>query len=93
MLERAYKELDRYQWDKTELLIYDEADLQDRVYRGTLAQQYDEGFDKGEEQTIERVVTAMLEQGLADTVICSCTRLPLEALRLLKEHIKNPRRT
>jgi predicted transposase/invertase (TIGR01784 family) len=85
MIARAYKELDSYHWNKTELLIYDEADLQERVYRGALAQQYDEGYDKGVEAEREKLITAMLNQGVDDTTICTVANLPLEMLKLLKQ--------
>jgi predicted transposase/invertase (TIGR01784 family) len=101
ILGKAYHELNGLRWNQAELLTYDDAELQDKVYHGALEQKYDEGFDKGKvegeikgklegrEEERQAIVTAMLEQGLSDTVICSATKLPLETLCLLKERITN----
>jgi predicted transposase/invertase (TIGR01784 family) len=93
IIERAYAELNRFNWNPIELLTYDQADLQERVYRGALEQKFDEGFDKGFDkgkiEEREKMVGAMLKQGLEDSVICAVTNLPLEKLKPLRERILN----
>jgi predicted transposase/invertase (TIGR01784 family) len=93
IIERAYEELNRLRWNKVELLTYDQADLQERVYRGALEQKFDEGFgegfDKGQIKREEEIVSGLIKQGIEDSVICLVTRIPLEKLRLLRERITN----
>ena len=96
IIERAYEELNRFNWNEVELATYDQADLQERVYRGTLAQKFDEGFEIGKaegrmlagiEQEKENTIREMLKLGLEESVICAVTKLPLEKLRLLRARI------
>ncbi len=80
IIERAYEELNRFNWNEVELATYDQADLQERVYRGALAQKFDEGFDEGVlegkaegitegiQQEREKVASAMLKQGFEESV-------------------------
>ena len=95
VIERAYEELNRFKWDEIELLTYEQADMQERVYYGALEQKFDEGFDKGKTQGMEEakqnIVCSMLRQGVEDTAICAFTGFPLEELRLLRESLAKER--
>jgi predicted transposase/invertase (TIGR01784 family) len=101
IIEKAYQELNALRWNQAELLTYDDAELQDKVYHGALEQKYDEGFDqgfgkgldqgldKGKEVEREKIIITMLQQDIDDKTICTCTHIPLETLRLLKERISS----
>ena len=55
IIERAYEELNRFRWDERELLTYEQADMQERVYYGALAQKLDEGIEiRGSARDSER---------------------------------------
>lgn len=49
IIERAFKELDRFSWNDQELLTYDQAEKYEGTYRASRAQQFDEGMVKGRE--------------------------------------------
>ena len=103
IIERAYEELNRFNWDERELLTYDQADMQERVHYGTLEQKFDEGFDKGilkgksegiqegiqegREKEKQSIARKMLEQGIEESAICFITGLSLETLHHLKEDL------
>jgi predicted transposase/invertase (TIGR01784 family) len=66
VIERAYEELNRFKWDEMELLTYEQADMQERVYYGTLEQKFEEGFDKGKAQGIEEGFDKGKAQGIEE---------------------------
>jgi predicted transposase/invertase (TIGR01784 family) len=83
MIEKAYEELNRHRWNQNELFNYDEVEMQDKVYQGTLDQKLDEGV----ELERERMISVMLKNGWDDATICVGSGLSLETLRLLKQRI------
>jgi predicted transposase/invertase (TIGR01784 family) len=60
IMERAYKELDRLSWNDAELLTYEQAEKYEGAYRASMAQKFDEGFNKGaiEGKIQEKINTA-----------------------------------
>ena len=54
IIERAFEELNRFSWNETELLTYDQAEKYEGAYLASMAQKFDEGEAKG------------LAKGLAD---------------------------
>ena len=64
ILERAYEELDRFGWNETELLTYDQAEKYEGAYHASLAQKLDEGIEKGRAQGIQ----IGIEKGRAEGV-------------------------
>ena len=61
IIERAYHELDRYYWNETELLSYEQAEKYEGAYNASLAQKFDEGEQKGREEG-EKIGIAKGEQ-------------------------------
>src|SRR3990167_9274643 len=68
IIERAYDELDRFHWNEEELLTYDQAEKYEGAYIASMAQEYDEGLEKGRiegmEKGREEGRTEGLEKGL-----------------------------
>ena len=70
IIGRAYHELDRYSWNETELLTYDQAEKYEGTYIASLAQKFEDGKRRGKNWGRERgqrsslkVAKNMLKQG------------------------------
>jgi len=91
IIERAYKELNRFSWNEEELLTYDQAEKYEGCYIASMAQKYDEGMEKGIEKGmekgiekgIEKVAKAMISQGIGVEIIASVTGLSPNEIKKL----------
>lgn len=79
IIERAYNELNRFNWNEKELLIYEQAEKAERDYIASMDQKYDEGREK-EKRDIART---MLKKGIDIQMISEITGLSLEEIRSL----------
>lgn len=103
IIERAYEELDRFGWNETELLTYDQAEKYEGAYNASLAQKFDEGKIEGEQIGIEKgravgrkegekaamlkVAQNMLKQGQEIQNVIMLTGLSKEEIASLKVNI------
>lgn len=47
IIQRAYEELDRFNWNEEELIAYEATIKKQMDYKATIDQKYDEGLAKG----------------------------------------------
>jgi predicted transposase/invertase (TIGR01784 family) len=71
IMEKAYEQLDRVSWNDAELLTYDQAEKYEGAYLASMAQKFDEGFEKG----VEKVVRTMLRKKIDISIIAESTGL------------------
>jgi predicted transposase/invertase (TIGR01784 family) len=88
MIQRAYKELDRFYWNESELIDYDTMIKKEKDYVASMDQKFDEGLAKGikmgkREEKMD-IARALLKSGLSKDLVCSVTGLSAEDLIHLK---------
>lgn len=83
IIKRAFFELDRFSWNDEELLIYDQAEKYEGVYRASMAQQRYEGRAEGRVEERLTMAKKLIEQGVAMAVIINVTGLTPEEVDAL----------
>ncbi|MEI8295808.1 MAG: PD-(D/E)XK nuclease family transposase, partial [Alphaproteobacteria bacterium] len=85
IIERAYSELNRFNWSEEELNTYEQEEKQERDHLSLMASKYDEGRAEGEakgrEEEREETARKMLELGMNVESIRKCTGLCLEKIK------------
>ena len=81
IIERAYEELNRFSWNKQELLTYDQAEKYEGAYQASLAQKHDEGLEKGRQEGRQELIMNMLSNGVDVDTISKMTGIPLEEIK------------
>ena len=64
--ERLYKELNRFSWNDTELLTYDQSKKYADSYLATIDYKYNEGLEKGKQQGLEEGMEKGKQKGLEE---------------------------
>ena len=85
VIEKAYKELDRFYWTEGELLGYEAATKKERDYKASMDQKFDEGLAEGELKTKRDVALKMLDENFPDEIILKLTKLTSGELAALKQ--------
>jgi predicted transposase/invertase (TIGR01784 family) len=49
IMQRAYRELDRFSWNEAELLTYDQTEKYEGAFIASMDQKFDEGLERGEQ--------------------------------------------
>ena len=80
IIERAYKELNRFSWNEEELLTYEQAEKYEGAYLASMAQKFDEG--KRDKQI--EIARAMLLKKIDIEIIVGVVGLSIEDLKKLK---------
>jgi predicted transposase/invertase (TIGR01784 family) len=83
IIQKAYEELNRFSWNKEELLFYEQIEKYEGVSRGIMAQQFDEGKIEGSIESEKKIVKNMLDQGMAIESIITLTGLSKERVESL----------
>ncbi len=78
IIERAYQELNRFSWNKKELLTYERAEKREWGNASSIAQKYDEAVERGRRDGKIEIAKAMLGQGISMETIAKVTGLALE---------------
>ena len=82
--ERLYEELNRFSWNDTELLTYDQSKKYADSYLATIDYKYNEGLEKGKQQGIEEskieIAKNMLSLGIDEKIIKKTTGLSLKQI-------------
>lgn len=79
IIQRAYEELDRFNWNEEELTAYEAAIKKQMDYEAAMEQKYDEG--KMEERLV--IAKKMIVQNIAVAVIADLTGLTIEQIEQL----------
>ncbi len=91
IIEKAYKQLERFSWNDVELLTYDQAEKYEGAYKASMAQKFDEGFDKGtlEGMIQEKINTVqnMLKSRFSITDISNVTGLSESEISKIREEV------
>ncbi len=93
VLQRAYDELNRFNWTEDELLVYDQEIKRIRDRRAVLDYQWDEGLKKGLKKGLEEgrqekgseIAQAMLGAGDSMEKISKITGLSMEEIKMLRK--------
>lgn len=87
VIQRAYEELDRFNWGEEELSAYEAAIKKQMDYEASMEQKYDEGLAAGEAKgkAEGKIETAkiMLQEGLAPNLISKVTMLSIDEINSL----------
>jgi predicted transposase/invertase (TIGR01784 family) len=95
VIEKAYAELNRFNWTDDELMSYDAVIKRERDHLAILAQRFDEGLEKGLQQGIEKgkveerteVALKMLTLKIDDATIMGCLNMTHEEVSALKTRL------
>jgi len=89
MIKRAYQEVDRFNWDKIELISYEGSLKKQRDYLSFMEQKYEDGMVKGkiegEKSKAIDMARKLLESGVSDEIILSTSGLSKSDLDNLKK--------
>ena len=89
IIERAYKELDRFYWTEEELLGYDATIKRENDYKSSLVQKFDEGKAEGKAEgelnAKYEIALKMLSKNMDDVLILECSGLTCDELQRLKQ--------
>ena len=86
IIERAYKELDRFGWSKEELMEYEAVDMKIESVRDSMEGSFSDGEKKGKEETAREIVLNMHKMGMDIDTISKATSLTCEAVKnIIKE--------
>jgi predicted transposase/invertase (TIGR01784 family) len=80
ILERAYEELNSLRWREEELLTYEQAEMQEKVYYGALEQKLYEGFEKGFGKGKTEGIVQGRSEGIAEGIEIEREKVILEML-------------
>jgi hypothetical protein len=87
VIEKAYKELDRFYWTEGELLGYEAALKKERDYKAVMDQKFDDGLAQGKIKERFEVARKMLAKNKSDDEILEFSGLTLEELAELKQQL------
>ncbi len=86
IIERAYKELDRFGWSKKELMEYDAVDMKIAAVRDALEESFSDGVKKGENIKAIKTALKMIKKKMDIETIIEFTELTREKIEeLIKE--------
>lgn len=83
IIERAFDELNRFSWNDTELLTYDQEEKYAGAYRASMAQKYDEGIAVGKAE----VAKQMLSSGMSIQSVQNLTGLSEVVVQNLQSEV------
>lgn len=84
IIERAYKELNRFSWNEQELRTYDQAEKYEGAYQASMEHQFDKGLEKGREETQHAIARSLLKRGLSADFVSETTGIPLNLIHTIK---------
>jgi len=88
IIKRAYEELDRHHWTEEEMLSYEWAEKQRRIYTGTIKTSFRDGKAEGKAEGIVdgkvEVVKKMLARGLDIKMVMEMTDLSQTEIQKIK---------
>lgn len=95
IIQRAYEELDRFNWDEEELTAYEAAIKKQLDYEAALEQKYDEGLAEGKAEGLakgkidkaQEIAKKLLKQNMAMTTIAELTGLTELQIKELQHSI------
>lgn len=75
IIQRAYEELDRFNWNEEELTVYEAAIKKQLDYEATMEQKYDDGLAAGKAEKAQEIAKKLLKQNMATEAIANsyCT--------------------
>jgi predicted transposase/invertase (TIGR01784 family) len=87
IIERAYHELDRYYWNETELLSYEQAEKYEGAYNASIRQAIDDGeqigIAKTKKEALEEkkeIAGKMLKKGIDREIVRELTGFSVDEL-------------
>jgi predicted transposase/invertase (TIGR01784 family) len=87
IFEKAFHELERFNWNDQEILTYDQSEKYEGAYRASLAYQYDEGEKKGraegEKTASIKIAKVLLTKGLSAQEVSAFTCLSIKEVEQL----------
>ena len=91
ILQKAYEELDRFNWDEEELQAYEAVIKKEMDYEAVMDQKYDEGLEKGiekgkadgEAEKAKNIAKKMLTEAMDINLIAKLTNLSIDEIRKL----------
>ncbi|HQS83716.1 MAG TPA: Rpn family recombination-promoting nuclease/putative transposase [Alphaproteobacteria bacterium] len=96
IIERAYKELDRFGWSKKELMEYEAVDMKIAAVRDALEESFSKGIEKGREEgreegdtIVRKTVLNMHKMGMDIDTISKATSLTCEAIKKIIKEAEN----
>lgn len=96
IIQRAYEELDRFNWKEEELRAYEAVVKHEMDYQASLDFKFEQGVQKGvekgkaegERKALAKVAKNMLKQGLSIQNIASATGLSAKEVKKIQEDTK-----
>ncbi len=91
IMQKAYEELDRFNWDEEELQAYEAVIKKEMDYESVMDQKYDEGLEKGiekgkadgEAEKAKNIAKKMLTEAMDINLIAKLTNLSIDEIRKL----------
>jgi len=84
IIQRAYEELDRFNWNEEELTAYEAAIKKQMDYEAAMEQKYDEGKAEGKAESMVEVARKLLAKKMAIETIVDITGLTAQQIQELK---------
>ena len=84
IIQRAYEELDRFNWNEEELTAYEAAIKKQMDYEAVMEQKYDEGKVEGKKEEKLLIANNLLKQHVAINIIVAATGLTFAEIEQLK---------
>jgi len=81
IMQRAYEELDRFNWDEEELSAYEAAMKKQMDYEASMEQKYDEGKAEGKAEKAQEIAKKLLKQNIEIHLIAELTGLTVEQIK------------